>query len=316
MPATAIGLLAVLMWALLGALSAAAGPVPPLLLIALCFAASGAGGVVWLLASGRGLGALRQPALVWLVGIGGLFGFHTLYFTAIQNAPPVEANLINYMWPLLIVLFSGLLPGERLRAHHLAGVLLGFLGAGLLILSGSSSAAGSNPALGYAAALGSALVWALYSIASRRLQAVPTAAVAGFCLGTGLLSGLLHLAVERTAWPMGPVAWTAVALLAALPLGLAFFVWDIGMKRGNVQVLGAAAYAAPVLSTFVLIAAGYGAFTPAVGLATLLVASGAVLAAKDVLFGRGGDRPARPLGTSPRARSEAARRGAPPDEDA
>ncbi len=279
--ATLIGLSAVVMWSLLGLFTAGSDAVPPFLLNGLCFGLSGLAAVGWLVASGRGLGALRQPPRVWLLGTLGLFGFHALYFTALRNAPPVEANLVNYLWPLLIVLFSGLLPGERLRWHHLAGVAIGFVGAALLV--GGGAAFSGEHAFGYLAALGSALIWSTYSVLSRRMAAVPTEAVAGFCLATAALSLAVHPFVEPTVLPSGALEWTMVGLLAAFPVGLAFFVWDHGVKRGDIQVLGAAAYAAPVLSTLVLIAFGWGRLTPGVAVACLMVTGGAILAAKDVL---------------------------------
>jgi drug/metabolite transporter (DMT)-like permease len=285
--ATLIGLTAVLMWSLLGLFTAGSGAVPPFLLNGLCFGISGLGATAWLAWSGRGLGALRQPARVWLVGTGGLFGFHALYFTALRNAPPVEANLINYLWPLLIVLLSGLLPGEKLKVHHVAGVMLGFVGAGLLVTGGGGLSLSADNALGYAAALASAFTWSAYSVISRRMAAVPTEAVAGFCLATAVLSLVAHGLFETTVWPATGFQWSMVLLLAAFPVGLAFFVWDHGVKRGDIQVLGAAAYAAPVLSTLTLVAAGYGALTMTTGLACLLVTGGAMLAAKDLFRRRG-----------------------------
>lgn len=290
--ATLIGLTAVGMWSLLGLFTAGSGAVPPFLLNAICFTLSGAAAMVWLVVSGRGLSALRQPPVVWLLGVGGLFGFHALYFTALRNAPAVEANLINYLWPLLIVLFSGLLPGERLAWHHLVGVAMGFLGAGLLISSGSGFSLSGQHAVGYAAAIASALTWAGYSVLSRRMKQVATEAVAGFCLATGLLSIVAHALFETTVLPSGPFEWSMVVALAALPVGLAFFVWDHGVKQGDIQILGAAAYAAPVLSTLVLVATGYGAMSASGALACALVTGGALLAAKD-LFKR---RPAATAG--------------------
>jgi drug/metabolite transporter (DMT)-like permease len=282
--ATLIGLTAVLMWSLLGLFAAGSGAVPPFLLNALCFGLSGTGAIVWLLASGRGLSALRQPAGVWIVGTLGLFGFHALYFTAMRIAPPVEANLINYLWPVLIVLFSGLLPGERLAWYHLAGVTMGFVGAAILIAGGGGL--GGGHMAGYAAALASAVTWATYSVVSRRMASVPTEMVAGFCLATALLSLVAHIAFETTVLPVNVTEWAMVGLLAAFPVGLAFFTWDIGVKKGDIQVLGAAAYAAPVLSTLILIAFGWGTFSTRTALATALVTGGAVLAARDLLFGR------------------------------
>ncbi len=269
--ATFVGLTAIFMWSLLGVMAAATGRVPPFLLNTLAFGLSG-------------IVALRQPWPVWLVGVGGLFGFHFFYFTSLKTAPPVEANLINYTWPLLIVLFSGLLPGERLKWHHIVGTCLGLAGAALIVTKGRSLAIAPEYLLGYGAAVLSALIWSTYSVVSRRMSSVPTAAVAGFCLATAILSGLCHVLMEPAIWPDGATQWLAVAGLGCLPLGLAFFVWDYGVKRGDIQILGAASYLSPLLSTLFLILAGYGRFEWAIGLAALLITLGALIASKDLIW--------------------------------
>ncbi|MEJ1160291.1 aromatic amino acid exporter YddG [Prosthecomicrobium sp. N25] len=281
--ATLVGLSAIAMWSLLGLMAAAAGAVPPFLMNALAFGISGVGATLALALTGR-LSALRQPLKVWIFGTAGLFGFHFFYFTSLQHAPKVEANLVNYAWPLLIVLFSGLLPGERLRWHHVAGAGLGLAGAALIVTGGRGLAVDPAHAWGYGAAVASALIWSSYSVLSRRLGAVPTAAVAGFCLATAVLSGLCHLALEETRWPDGPTAWTALVGLGLFPVGLAFFAWDVGVKRGNIQVLGAASYLSPLFSTVFLILAGFGRFTPAIVVAAAMITGGALLASKDVLL--------------------------------
>jgi drug/metabolite transporter (DMT)-like permease len=280
--ATFIGLSAIAMWSMLGLLAAAAGDVPAFLMNALAFGISGIAATAWLAATG-GLGALRQPLRVWAVGVAGLFGFHFFYFTSLQFAPKVEANLVNYTWPLLIVLFSGLLPGERLRPHHVVGALLGLGGAALIVTGGRGLAIEPAHVWGYGAACLSALIWASYSVLSRRLAAVPTAAVAGFCLATSALSALCHVVLEPAVWPAGATAWAAVAALGVFPVGLAFFVWDHGVKRGDIQILGAASYLSPLFSTLFLILAGYGRFTATVGLAALMITLGALIASKDML---------------------------------
>ncbi|WP_299817874.1 EamA family transporter [uncultured Roseibium sp.] len=302
--ATVIGLSAVLMWATLGLFGAGSGQVPPFLLNALCFGISGSLALVWLLATGK-LRLLRQPLRVWAFGTFGLFGFHFFYFTAIRNAPPVEANLINYTWPLLIVLFSAFLPGEKLRLHHVIGTILGLAGAVLLISGGEGLSFSGGSALGYAAAVTSSLFWSSYSVLSRRLGAVPTEAVAGFCLLTALLSALCHVMLEQTVWPSGGLEWASLLGLALFPVGLAFFTWDIGVKRGDIQVLGAAAYSAPLLSTLLLIAFGFGALTFSVAIACVAITVGALIAAKDMIFRKRQDK---------RAREQAGDTGLPPSE--
>lgn len=281
--ATLIGFTAILMWASLGTLVAVAGRLPAFETNALTFGISGVLGCLWLAATGR-LHVLRQPPKVWALGVGGLFGYHALYFAALRLAPPVEASLVNYLWPLLIVLLSGLLPGEHLRRHHVIGALLGFLGAAAVVTGGNGLALDPAAAAGYGCAAAAAFTWAIYSVASRGLGDVPTAVVAGFCLATALLSVPCHLLFESWVWPAGWTAWAAIVALGLLPIGLAFFVWDHGMKRGDIQVLGAASYLTPILSTLLLIATGVGALTSVIAFAAIAVTLGALIASKDVFL--------------------------------
>lgn len=281
--ATLIGSTAILMWALLALFTAASGAVPPFQLAAMCFAISGGIGLlVWLAVPTRRRG-LRQPLVVWALGIAGLFGYHFFYFSALRAAPPVEAGLIAYLWPLLIVLFSAALPGERLRAHHVGGALLGFAGAGLIVTKGGSLNLDGAHVQGYVFAFLCALTWSGYSVLSRRFKNVPTDIVTGFCLAAAVLSLACHLMLETTRWPSDLVQWLAVLGLGLGPVGLAFFTWDIGMKRGDIQVLGAASYAAPLLSTLVLVAAGFAQASWVIAIACVLITAGAVWAAKDLI---------------------------------
>jgi drug/metabolite transporter (DMT)-like permease len=182
----------------------------------------------------------------------------------------------------LIVLFSALLPGERLAPHHVIGAGLGLAGTVLLFI-GNGSRFSADQVPGLIAAFVAAFVWAAYSVLSRRLKAVPTDAVAGFCVVTAMLAALMHLLIETTVWPQTPVQWLAIAGLGVGPVGAAFYTWDIGMKRGDIRVLGAASYATPLLSTAFLILAGYAKPSANVALAALLIAGGGLVAAKDLL---------------------------------
>lgn len=274
--ATAIGFLAVLMWSGLGVLTVASAPVPPLLLNTMCFAIGGGLGLIWLLVTGRGRLLAQVPLAAYALGTLGLFGYHALYFAALRLAPPAEANLINYLWPLLIVVLSGLLPDERLRRGHVAGAALAFGGTALILQSGMSSGAWG----GYALALMAAFCWAGYSLFSRRMGNVPTAAVTVTCLASAALSLVLHLAFETPAWPATQGGWLAILGLGLGPVGLAFFVWDIGVKRGNIQLLGTLAYAAPFLSTLALVWADMAQPSLSLGLAALMITGGAFIAAR------------------------------------
>lgn len=277
--ATVLGLAAIALWSALALMTAGSGQVPPFQLAAMTFAVGGGmGALSWLVRPGSAA-ALRQSPAVWLLGVGGLFGYHALYFAALRAAPPAEAGLIAYLWPLLIVLFSSLLPGERLEARHVVGALLGFGGVLLLgwqRLGGTSLDTQFLP--GYGLALCCAFVWSGYSVLSRRFGHVSTDAVVGFCLATAALSLLCHLAFETTRWPDGPLQWLAVLGLGLGPVGAAFYLWDAGVKHGDIKLLGVASYAAPVLSTLILVAAGFAGATWVLAAACLLIVAGAVIA--------------------------------------
>lgn len=283
---TLIGATAILMWSTLALLTTLTGQVPPFQLIAMAFSIAFVVALcTWTLAGGSIIRHLKWPLPVWALGVGGLFGYHFFYFLALRNAPPIEAGLIAYLWPLLIVVFSGLLPGERLRWWHVAGAFAGLAGSVVLVtgMDGGSIGFRSQYVFGYAMAAVCAVTWSAYSVLSRRFAHIPTDAIGGFCGVTAVLAMLAHQAFETTIWPEGG-QWLAVLGLGLGPVGAAFFAWDYGVKRGNIQALGAMSYAAPLLSTVLLIVFGLGEASPAIAIACALIVGGAVLASKDMIF--------------------------------
>jgi drug/metabolite transporter (DMT)-like permease len=285
--ATVIGFTAVLMWGLLAFFSKLAGDIPPLQLTGMSFLIGGLVGVAsWPFRPGAARVLLQHSPLVWIHNVAGLFGAHFLYFMAVQNAPVVEVSLIAYLWPLFIVLFAGLLPGEKLKSHHLAGVALGLAGAFFVVSKGQSFGLSEGLQLGHMIALPYAMYWAAYSVSIRRYGNIPSDIVAGFCIATGLVALLAHVFLETTAWPLGGQQWLAILGLGLLPVGAAFYAWDFGMKHGDPMVLGASSYAAPLLSTIVLLLTGFGAFHWSIAVACALIMGGAVLAAKEMIFKR------------------------------
>jgi drug/metabolite transporter (DMT)-like permease len=273
--ATALGVGAILLWATLASLTALKGPLPPFQTTAIVFVIGGV--FIILVAAARGRAGMLRPTWASLaLGVYGLFVYHALYFAALSLAPPAEASLITSLWALLTVLFSGLLPGHRLRVTHVAGALLGFTAAILLVhdkLGAGSGAAGAR--WGYLLALGCAVVWSSYSVASRLLAAVPSESLAVPSLITAVMAGLCSLAFETWVAPAGIASWAALVGLGLGPLGAAFLLWDIGMKQGNVPLLGVLSYAALILSTALLIALGFAepAWTLAAACALMVAAA-------------------------------------------
>ncbi len=282
--ATLTGFLAILTWSFLALLTTMAGAIPPFQLAAMTFFLGGLLGVASWLFRPDALASLRQPWQVWALGAAGLCIYHCAYFFAIQSAPPVEVSLIAYLWPLLIVLFASLLPGEQLRVHHLAGVVLGLAGAVIVITKGGQVGLAGGLQSGHIVALFCAFVWAGYSVLSRRLGAVPVDVVAGYCLITAAVSLALHLGLEDTVWPQLASQWMAILILGLLPLGAGFYAWDWGCKHGDIMVIGALSYVAPLLSVAFLLLFGFGAFHWSLAVACGLVIAGALISAKDILL--------------------------------
>jgi drug/metabolite transporter (DMT)-like permease len=278
--ATALGLGAILLWASLATLTTLRGRIPPFQTTAIVFAIAGLVGVLAAALRGR-LGCLRPSPASLALGVYGLFGYHALYFAALRLAPPAEAHLVASLWALLTVLFSGLLPGARLSARHVIAALLG-LGAAAILVWDQLDLATASPArqLGFALAFACALVWSSYSVASRLVADVPSESLAVSCLATAALALPLSLAVEEWAWPAGALSWAALVGLGLGPVGAAFFLWDTGMKHGDVALLGVLSYASPVLSTALLVALGYAEPAWTLALACGLMTAAAVIATR------------------------------------
>ena len=274
---------AIALWSSLAVLGLALKHVPPFLLT----------GIALLIGSIPAWPFFRQWRVskgVLALGIYGLFGFHFLLFIALRHAPAVEANLVNYLWPLFIVVLAPLfLAGIRLSKAHVAAALIGFVGACIAILGASSGASATSASIstssigfawGYIPALGSALIWASYSLMTKRLastgRSFPTAAIGLFGLVSGLLSLLCHAALEpRTA--LSGQDWGLMAIMGLGPLGAAFFLWDKALKLGDARQIGILSYATPVASTVLLMLATGRALNWSIALATAMIVGAAIL---------------------------------------
>lgn len=269
MPANLYALGAIALWAGLASLGLSLKHLPPFLLT----------GIALVIGSVPAWPLVRQwrvPPRTLLLGVYGLFGFHFLLFIALRLAPPVEANLVNYLWPLLIVVMAPVfLPGTALGAGHVAGALLGFAGAAVAILGAGGGATGGW-SWGYLPALGSAFIWSSYSLLTKRVAAFPTAAIGLFGLISGLLSLGCHFVFETTP-AIAPGDWMLLALMGLGPLGAAFFLWDRALKLGDARQIGVLSYLTPLASTALLLLVTGRGLSWSIALATALIVGGAVL---------------------------------------
>ena len=285
-----LALFTVFLWSTLALIVYNLNHVTPFLIVGIALCIGGMIGVVK-------IKEWRIPLKTLLLGIYGLFGYHFLLFTAFKYAPAIEANLLNYLWPLLIVLLSPvLLQGYHLRIYHLIGAFVGFLGAGLIVSGGSLGLDLSN-IKGYLMAGSAAFVWSSYSLLTKRVPPFSTAAVSVFCFVSGLLSLGVYFVGNRSLHEillLSTKDWLLLILLGAGPMGLAFFTWDAALKRGDPRIIGSLTYLTPMLSTFNLIIWGGQKFTSLSALAMVLILSGAVIGSFDLFIKRSNIDPTAP----------------------
>jgi drug/metabolite transporter (DMT)-like permease len=281
--ATAIGLTAILLWGILALLTSYCNRIPPFELTAITFFIAFLIGAGYFIRTGCVWSQLRQPIGVWITGVFGLFGYHALYFVAMKSAPAIEVSLIAYLWPILIVLFSAFLPKEKLRWYHIAGTVISFLGIVILLAANDALTIAAGHSIGYLLALLCAVIWAGYSVVSRKNRAVPMVMTGAYCGITALLSAICHLLFEQTVVPTTSEWLTALALGIG-PVGASFFAWNYGMKHGNLKLLGTLSYLAPLISGALLVCFGRSDYSWRLLAAGVLIMFGAMVTVSDKMM--------------------------------
>jgi len=268
-------LAAVILWGSLAAIAVALNNIPPLLMTGLGLII---GSIISLPVAGFKIRRILPSSKMLLVGVYGLFGYHAALFAGLQNAPSVQANLVNYLWPVLIVLLAPLIVvGSKIGLSHVIASILGFSGAALAILSGAELVSGF--AVGYLFAFIAALIFSSYSLLIKRFSHSPTAAVGGYSLVGGLLAVGAHFVFEQPV-EISQGQWIWLVLLGLGPLGGSFYLWDYAMKHGSAQRVGTIAFLTPVLSTTILLVVSGQNLTISIGLAALLIVAAAVVGSR------------------------------------
>jgi drug/metabolite transporter (DMT)-like permease len=274
-----LALAAIALWGSLATLGVSLAHVPPFLLTGLSLLI---GSLIALPLSRFRLSEWRVPLPTLALGLYGLFGYHFLLFLAFRHAPPVEANLVNYLWPLGIVIMAPLfLPDMRLHAVHVVSALVGFAGAALAILGKPGTAPGLSLQFewGYVLALAAAFIWSSYSLMTRRVAVFPTSAIGSFAALSGLLALACHTWLEP-ATPLSTHDWLLIAAMGLGPLGGAFFLWDAALKTGDPRKIGLLSFLTPLLSTGMLLITQGKPLTWHVALAAALIIGAAVIGSR------------------------------------
>ncbi len=276
----AAGVAAVLSWGTLAVLGKFAETADPRFVLALSFAIAALIGAAICLVTKRRIRPQMQKRNILFAGL--LAAYHLVYFTSFSHAPALHASLINYLWPALLILLGNLLFRLDSGWPGYAGAGLGFAGVSFLMLRDAHTNYDSNVLAGYLMAFCGAFLWALYSNLRRVDRADPVASMTLICMASSALC-MLAAAADGTA--LETPDWkeiVTIVLLGLGPAGSAFFLWDLGMKRGNVAALSIFSYSAPIISTILMVLVGFGEARWNVALAAFLIAAGgAVVGLRD-----------------------------------
>jgi drug/metabolite transporter (DMT)-like permease len=274
MRADLLALGAIVLWASLATLATLLSEIPPFLLTGIGLVI---GSLISLPLSGFKLSAWKVPAKTLGVGVYGLFGYHLMLFIALQTAPAVEANLVNYLWPLLIVVLAPLFTRSlKLGPRHTIAASAGFTGAYIAITSAGQGVGPLGFEIGYLFALAAAVIWATYSLLTTKLRTFPTSAIGLFGLVSGVLALIAHFILEEPA-VISSSDWVLLVVLGLGPLGGAFYFWDAALKIGDPRRIGLLAFLTPLLSTTMLLVVSGRELSWQLLLATALIIGGALL---------------------------------------
>lgn len=274
--ANILGYIALLFWAAAGVLATVVKPIPTFEVISIAFGISFTI-VATKLTLFHQWHIIKQPWLLWIIGIAGVFGNDILYIAAFKYAPSAQVDLLNYLWPVLVVIFASMLPGEKFTVKHTIAAVFGFAGAYLLITGEQGFASFNiNYLPGYLLALFDAIVWSVYCLVARHYKNIPTEMIGMYC-GIGfVLSLLIHFNFEPNVTP-NMHQLLVMIVMGLTTQGFAYFFWDFGIKNGNFKMLSIVSYGNPIIAIMLLIGFGMATSTPLLWDACILVSIGGLI---------------------------------------
>lgn len=227
------------------------------------------------------MGVLKQPLFIWVAGVMGICLSDFAYIFGAQQAPIAHVDLIDYLWPCFVIGFSSLLPNEKIYFQHILGALLGLVGIYILIAHDVGQDKISMQYLfGYILAIVGALLWGGYSAFSRYHKAVPTEMIGIYCGVGAIICLALHFQFETFVMPTTS-EWVLSVVTGVSGAGIAYQLWDHGVKYGNIYILSVVTYLARLLAMMLLVMFGKEPFSMSLVIACVLSSLGVFISSME-----------------------------------
>lgn len=226
---------------------------------------------------------------LFVIMVGGLIGFlvsQTFTAWAIDYSTPAYVSFIGTLTPVMTMVCAALFIGERISGRGLVGVVIGIIGAMLMVVINWQGGAGKNDVLGIGFALLSLLTWAIYLIITRKVSAKYSAVtqmkwiflVSSVAILPFSWSDLAHSTLYSSAWQWSGVLEMAYIVVLATVVG--FFAIPFASRYLKATTVSVYTNLQPILASFVAIALGQDLLTWDKPVALILVLLSAYMVSK------------------------------------
>ena len=185
------------------------------------------------------------------LGFLGLFLYSAFFYYGLARMTSQEACILNYLWPLMIVLFSCLLLGEELTRQKLLAIGISFAGVVLVMVGGVDENFSAEKIWGALSCIVAAACYGLFSVLNKMLRLEQKSAMMIIWATTAIFAGAFGYFFEEWTLPsLGEIfglLWLGILIDA-----VAYLTWALALeKTANVAWTANLAYLVPILAILI-----------------------------------------------------------------
>ena len=185
-----------------------------------------------------------------MVGMGflGIFLYYVFFYGSLALAPPGQVNVVNYLWPVFIIIFSIPILKEKYNYKTILAIVVSFIGALVAFTKGDIASFGGQYAGGYLLAATGALCYGLFSIIGKKLKYDKFSSMLVYYIAALILIIPTSIVVSGFAIPKSLTTIIAILALGGVINPIAFVFWFKALKMGNTHNMANLIYAVPFLA--------------------------------------------------------------------